>query len=63
MPILVNNENETLKISFQCNQEEVDIRMIFRALQQQTNVVVCSKDTDVLVLMAFVYAFNKTNEK
>ena len=29
--------------------------MIFHALQQKTNVVVCSKDTDALDLMVFVY--------
>ena len=37
--------------------------MIFHALQQKKKIVVCSKDTDALVLMAFVYAFNKINEK
>ena len=62
LPTLVNNENETCKISFECNQEEVDTRMIFYASQQKTtNVAVCSKDTDVLVLMAFVYAVSKIN--
>ena len=29
--------------------------MIFHALQQKANVVVCSKDTDVLDLMVSVY--------
>ena len=37
--------------------------MIFHALQQKTNVVVCSKDTDDLDLMVFVYALNKIYEK
>ena len=37
--------------------------MIFHALQQKTNAVVCSKDTDVLVSVVFVYALNKINEK
>ena len=37
--------------------------MIFHALQQKTNVVVCSKDMKVLVLMVFAYAINKINEK
>ena len=63
LPILVNNENVTFKISFECNQEEVDTRMIFHASQQKTNVAVCSKDTGVLVLMVFVYALNIINQK
>ena len=37
--------------------------MIFHALQQKTNVAVCSKDTDVLVLSVFAYALNKINVK
>ena len=37
--------------------------MIFHALRQKTNVVVCSKDTGVLVLMLFVHALNKIYEK
>ena len=61
--VLDNNEKETFKISFECNQNKVDTRMIFHALQQKTNVVVCSKDTNVLVLMIFVYALDKINEK
>ena len=44
-------------------EEEDDTRIIFHALQQKTNVVACSKDTDVLVLMVFAYALNKTNEE
>ena len=32
LPILVTNEDETLKISFECNHEEVYTRMIFHAL-------------------------------
>ena len=31
----------------------------YHALQQKANVAVDSKDTDVLVLMTFAYAFNK----
>ena len=36
--------------------------MIFHALQQQTDVAVCLKDTYVLVLMAFAYALTEINE-
>ena len=69
LSILVNNEDETFKISssvtkvFECSHEEANTVMIFHTLQQKTNVVVCSKDTDVLVLMVFAYALNKINEK
>ena len=47
LPILVNNKNETFKISsivtkvFDCNHKEVDTRMIFHVLQQKTNTAVC----------------------
>ena len=63
-PILVNKENETLKISsnftkvFDSNHKEGDARMIFHALQQKTNVLVCSKNTDVVVLVLFACALN-----
>ena len=69
LPILVDNKNEIFEISssvkkfFKCNHEEGNTRIIFHALQQKKNVAVCSKDTDVLVLMLFAYALNKTNEK
>ena len=47
LPILVNNRNETFKISsivtkvFDCNHKEVDTRMILHVLQQKTNIAVC----------------------
>ena len=47
LPILVNNKNETFKISnsvtkvFDCNHKEVDTRMIFPVLQQKINIAVC----------------------
>ena len=37
--------------------------MIFHALQRKTNVVVCSKDANVIDLVVFVYALNKIYEK
>ena len=68
LPTLVNNKNEIFKISnsvtkaFECNHEEDNTRIIFHALQQQTDVAVCLKDTYVLVLMAFAYALTEINE-
>ena len=67
MPILVNNKNETFKISsgvpkvFDWNQKESNARMIFHVLQQKKNIVVCSKDMEVVVFMAF--GFTEINEK
>ena len=69
MLILVNNEKRTFKFSStatsvsECNHKETDITMIFYALQQQTNVLVCSNDTDILVFMVVAYVLNKINEK
>ena len=66
---LANNVNEIFKTLgsvtkvFECSHEQNDVRVIFHALQQKTNVVVCSKDTDVFVSMVFAYAFNKVNMK
>ena len=53
LAILVKNENETLKISFEWKHKKANARMIFHVLQQKTNVLACSKDTDVLVLIVF----------
>ena len=69
MPILVNNKNETFKISsgvtkvFDWNQKESNARMIFHVLQQKKDIAVCSKDMEVVVLMVFAYALTEINEK
>ena len=69
MPILVNNKNETFKISsgvtkvFDWNQKEANARMIFHVLQQKKDVAVCSKYMEVVVLMVFAYALTEINEK
>ena len=36
---------------------------IFHALQQKENVKICSKYTDVFLLVVFAYSVNKTNDK
>ena len=46
LPVMVNSNNETFNISFECNHKEDD-----------------SKDTNNFVLMIFVYALNKINQK
>ena len=69
LPILVNNKNETFKISsgvtkvFDWNQKEANARMIFHVLQQKKDIAVCSKDMEVVVLMVFAYALTEINEK
>ena len=69
MPILVNNKNETFKISsgvtkvFDWNQKEANARMIFHVLQQKKDIAVRSKDMEVVVLLVFAYALTEINEK
>ena len=69
LPILVNNKNETFKISsgvtkvFDWNQKEANARMIFHVLQQKKNIAVCSKHMEVVVLMVFAYNLTEHNEK
>ena len=65
-PILVNEELDTWRvldgdsaIIFQCTQEEADTRMILHACREDTNVVVDSKDTDVLVLMIYAFTIHR----
>ena len=59
MPTLVSKENEIFKIWLECNDEEPDARIILHKLQQEKNVVVCSKHTNNFVLVVFVFALKK----
>ena len=38
-----------------CNHDEADTRLVLLALQQQTDVIIVAKDTDVLVLLVLAY--------
>ena len=40
----------------ECNHEEADTRLVYLALQEDTDIVVVSKDTDVLILLVWAYA-------
>ena len=40
----------------ECNHEEADTRLIYLALKEDKDVVVVSKDTDVLILLVWAYA-------
>ena len=63
IPVIVNDDKNTWKITrefseiiFKSNHEEADTRIILHALQEDTKVVVVSKDTDVLSLLVYAYA-------
>ena len=47
----ITKENKTSL--FKCNHEEADICYILHACLEDTNVVIVTKDTDILVLMVY----------
>ena len=70
LPIIFTEKEETWMASEdgltnigRCNHEEADSRMIYHALRSNTNVVVVSKDTDVLILMIYAYALYSIEEE
>ena len=70
IPIIVNDKDNTRKISgdsqsiiFECNHEEADSRMVLHNCLEDTNVVVVSKDTDVLELMVFAFVYHQPNKE
>ena len=46
---------------FTCNNKESDTRMVLHALKSEGDVVITFKDTDVLILLCYVYAKEKVN--
>ena len=42
-----------------CNHEEADTRMLIHALRENTNVVIVARDTDVLMIMIYIYALKE----
>ena len=65
-PMLVSEKQDRWKvldgdseIIFQCNQAEADTHMILHACRKNKNVVVDSKDTDVLVLMIYALTIHR----
>ena len=70
LPIWYNKINETFQNvgglnvkKFDCNHEEADTRMVLHALREDTNVVIISKDTDVLILLVYAYALKNISKK
>ena len=47
--------DEGIRELFNCNHEEADTRLVLHASLENTNIIVVSKDTDVLVLMIWAY--------
>ena len=65
--VVITNNIETWFITdqyleqlFESNHEEADTRMVLHALYKNTNTVIVSKDTDVLILLRYICARQKT---
>ena len=70
IPLIVNDDKNTWKITrefseitFKSNHEEADTRIIMHPLQEDTKVVLVSKDTDVLILLVYAYAKYKPTKE
>ena len=70
IPVIVNDNKNKRKITrkfseiiFKSNNEEAATRIIPHALQEDTKVVVVSKDTDVLILLVYACAKYKATNK
>ena len=51
------------RLLLDCNHEEVDTRLVLHAILSGQDVVVVSKDTDVLILFVWIYShFSITNK-
>ena len=48
---------------FENNHEEADTSMVLHALYKNTNVVIVSKDTDVLILLVYMHALKNITSK
>ncbi|CAM1319293.1 Uncharacterised protein r2_g2746 [Pycnogonum litorale] len=65
---LYRNENKTVcngrvQELEECNHEEADTRLILHAVESKQDVVIVAKDTDVLVLMVWAFAFLDVQRK
>ena len=58
-PVLNGSAQEMEK----CNHEEADTRLILHAVKSTQDVVIVAKDTDVLVLMVWAFAFLNIKRK
>ncbi|MAG85790.1 MAG: hypothetical protein CMB97_00015 [Flavobacteriaceae bacterium] len=69
-PFIVTNGCETLKVQhngfelmYRCNHEEADTRLALHASLEESDVVIVSKDTDVLVLLVWTYSMCSPGKK
>ena len=69
VPFLYTDQERTFVIKngqtseiYNCNHEEADTRLILHALRENTDVVIVSQDTDVLVLMLHAYVVNNVSK-
>ena len=67
IPVLFTNKDETWRVNQNyvsllpdCNHEEADTKMSVHTLREDTDVVVVALDTDVLILMVYIYAKHHT---
>ena len=63
-PVVINSKDNTSEILstgsrtiFQCNHEEADTRLIFHSILMKQDVVIVSKDTEVMVLLVWAYEY------
>ena len=70
VPVVIVNNMETWFVTdqhivklFENNHEEADTRMVLHALYKNTNVVIVSKDTDVLILLVYMHALKNITSK
>ena len=61
-PFIVTEGTQTYRVEksqsmflYSCNHEEADTRLVLHAVMQESDVVIVSKDTDVLVLLIWAF--------
>ena len=70
VPVVISNNMETWFVTdqyvenlFESNHEEADTRLVLHALYKYTNAVIVSKDTNVLILLVYMYALKNITSK
>ena len=56
-------EKDLITDVYTCNHEEADTRLLVHALEEETDIVVVSKDTDVFVLLVYAYCKMESTKK
>ena len=52
-------EDGKKEVLHECNHEEADTRLVLHAFLANTDVVIVSKDTDVMILLVWAYAYHE----